>query len=127
MALREKHNLKHKDKTFKINVGHVVMIKGEVKNLEHWKVGNVKHPHIGKGNIIRVGTQLRIGKRLIDRPVQLLYPLELHCEGITTSNGDEKKNKLNPSATEFHPKRTAAEIEKWQLNDTGSEEDNGDI
>ena len=31
VALREKHNLIHKDKTFKINVGDVVMIKGEEK------------------------------------------------------------------------------------------------
>ena len=29
VALREKHNLKHKDKTFKIKVRDVVMIKGE--------------------------------------------------------------------------------------------------
>ena len=28
VALREKHNLKHKDETFKINVGDIVMING---------------------------------------------------------------------------------------------------
>ena len=43
VALREKHNLKHKDKTFKINVGDVVMIKGEEKNCGHWKIGIVNH------------------------------------------------------------------------------------
>ena len=32
VALREKHNLKNKDKTFKINVGDVVLIKGEEGN-----------------------------------------------------------------------------------------------
>ena len=32
VALRETHNLKNKDKTFKINVGDVVLIKGEEKN-----------------------------------------------------------------------------------------------
>ena len=36
--------------------------------------------------------------------------MELHCKGITPTNKDEKKNELNPSATEFRPKRTAAEI-----------------
>ena len=41
--------------------------------------------------------------------------MELHCEGITTTNGDEKKNELNPSATEFRPKRTAGEIAKWRF------------
>ena len=60
MALRGKRNLKHKDKTFKIKVGDVVIIKGEKKNRGHWKLGIVNHLHIGKGNIIRVA-QLRIG------------------------------------------------------------------
>ena len=83
------------------------MIKGEGKNRRHWKIGIVNHLYIGKGNIIRVA-QLHIGKKLIDRPIQLLYPLELHCEGITITNGDEKKNESNPSATEFRPKRTTA-------------------
>ena len=35
VAFREKHNLKHKDKTFKINIGNVVMIKAEEKSRGH--------------------------------------------------------------------------------------------
>ena len=126
MAFREEHNLKDKDKTFKINVGDVVMIKGEEKNWGHWMIGIVNNLHIGKDNIIRVA-QLRIGKKLIDRPIQLLYPMELHCEGIATTNKDAKKSKLNPSATEFCPKRTAAEIAKCRLKYIAIEEDDGDI
>ena len=87
VALREKHNLKNKDKTFKINVGDVVLIKGEEKNRGHWKIGIVNHLYSGKDNIIRVA-QLRIGKKLTDRPIQLFYTLELHCEGITPTNKD---------------------------------------
>ena len=34
---------------------------------------------------------------------------------------------LNPSAREFRPKRTAAEIAKWRLKDVVIEEDDGDI
>ena len=102
------------------------MIKGEEKNRGHWKIGIANPLYIGKDNIIRVA-QLRIGKMLIDRPIQLLYPLELHCEGITTTNEDEKKNELNPSATEFRPKGTAAEIAKWRLKDITIDEDDGDI
>ena len=77
-------------------------------------------------DIIQVA-QLRIGKKLIDRPIQLLYPLELHREGVTTINEDEKKYELNTSATEFCPKRAAAEIPKWRLKDTAIGEDDGDI
>ena len=74
VSLREKHNLKNKDKTFKINVGDAVMIKWEEENRGHWKIGIVNHLYIGKDNIIRIA-KLRIGKKLIDRPNQLLYPL----------------------------------------------------
>ena len=102
------------------------MVKGEEKNRGHWKISIVNHLYIDKDNIIRVA-QLRIGKKLIDRPIQQLYPLELHCEGITTTNEGEKKSELNPSATEFCPKRTAAEIAKWRLKDIAIEEDYGDI
>ena len=125
VTLREKHSLKHEDKTFKINVGNVVMIKGEEKNRGHWKIGIV-NLYIGKEDIIQVA-QLRIGKKLIDRPIQLHYPLDLYCEGVTTINEDEKKHELNTSAMEFCPKRTAAEIPKWRLKDIAVGEDDGGI
>ena len=85
VTLREKHNLKNKSKTLKINVGDVVMIKGGEKNRGYWKIGIVNYLYIGKDNIILVA-QIRIGKKLIDLPIQLLYPLELHCEGVKTAN-----------------------------------------
>ena len=113
MALREKYNLKQKDKTFKINVEDIVLIKGEEKNRGYWKIGIENQLYIDKGNNIRVA-QLHIGEELIDRPIQLLYLLQLHCEGITVTNEDEKKSKSNPSSTEFHPKRTTTEIKKWR-------------
>ena len=53
--------------------------------------------------------------------------MELHCEGITPTNKDEKTNELNPSATEFYPKQNAAGITKWRLKDIAVEDDDGDI
>ena len=88
VALRKKHNLKHEP--FKLNVDDVVMIKEEEKNRGQRKIIMVNHLYIGKDSIIRVA-QLSIGKKLIDRPIQLPYPLELHCESITAPNKDEKK------------------------------------
>ena len=103
-----------------------MMIKREEKNRGHWKIGTINHLYVAKNSIIWVA-QLSIAKKLIDRPIQLLYPLELHCEGITITNEDEKKNELNPSATKFRTKRTAAEIAKWRLKDIAIEDDDGDI
>ena len=102
------------------------MIKGEEKNRGYWKIGIVNYLYIGKDNIIRFD-QLGTRKTLIDRPIQLLYSLELHCEGITPTSGDETKNELKRSATEFRPKRTAAEIAKWQLKVIAIKDDDGDI
>ena len=53
--------------------------------------------------------------------------MELPCEGITTTNGDEKKNELIPSATEFRSKQTAAKIAKWWLKGIAIGGDDGDI
>ena len=49
------------------------MIKGEEKNRRHWKIGIVNDLYLGKDSIIQV-VQLHIGKKLTDRPIQLLYP-----------------------------------------------------
>ena len=57
-----------------------MLIKGEEKNRGHWKIGIVNHLYNGKDIIIRVA-QLRIGKKLIDQPIQLLYPLESQSGG----------------------------------------------
>ena len=71
---------KTQNKTFKINLGDVVLIKGEEENRGHWNIDIVNHLYNGKDNIIRVA-QLRIRKKLIDQPIQLLYPLESQSGG----------------------------------------------
>ena len=42
VALRERHNLNHKDKHADIHIGEVVIIKGESKNRGHWKLSIVE-------------------------------------------------------------------------------------
>ena len=65
-------NLKYKDKTFKINVGDVVKIKGEEKKSRILEIGIINHLYIDKDDIIRVA-QLRIGKKLIDQFNRYIY------------------------------------------------------
>ena len=38
-ALRERHNMQHISKAVKVDLGDVVMIKGESKEREKWKIG----------------------------------------------------------------------------------------
>ena len=47
-ALRERHNMQHKSKAVNINVGDVVMIKGESKKRGRWKIGIISELFEGK-------------------------------------------------------------------------------
>ena len=49
-ALRERYNLNHREKTVKINITNLVMIKGDEKNSGKWKVGVIENIFMGKDN-----------------------------------------------------------------------------
>ena len=49
-ALRERHNMQHKSKAVNINVGDVVMMKGEIKKRWKWKIGIITELFQGKGD-----------------------------------------------------------------------------
>ena len=113
------------------------MIKGEDKRRGKWKIGIVKELHRGKDQEIR-SVQIKTAKGCLERQTQLLYPLELHCNKITSdgavprteevsSNGDiqSKLGELNVNASEFRPKRTAAIIGSIKMNDMVANETGG--
>ena len=127
----------HKTKVVKIDIGDVVMIKGEDKRRGKWKIGIVKELYRGKDQEIR-SVQIKTAKGCLERPVQLLYPLELHSNKITwdgavprteeaSSNGDtqSKLGELNVNASEFRPKRTAAIISSIKMNNMAVNETDG--
>ena len=51
----------------------------------------------GRDGLVRAAI-LRAGKSYLERPVQLLYPLELSCDRATK---EPEKAKLNPDAATF--------------------------
>ena len=121
VALRERHNLNHKGKDANIQIGDVVIIKGESKNRGNWKLAIVEKLHRGKDNVVRV-VGLRTAKNYLERPIQLLYPMELHCNTIRKTS----ETKLNPNVEEFRPsrpKRTAAAVAKLRIGDMQDEDD----
>ena len=101
-ALRERHDLRHHGKTGKLKEGDVVLIKGEEKNRGKWKLGIVDRLIPGRDGIVRA-VRLRAGKSYLERPIQFLYPMELHCD-----TKEREKETLNPDVREFRPKRRAA-------------------
>lgn len=78
-SLRERHNLKHKSKDVNIQVGDVVIIKGDEKNRAYWKTGIVVELFTGRYGVIRAA-KLRAGKSYLEQAVQQLHYLELTCD-----------------------------------------------
>ena len=80
-GLRERHCVNKTDgsKDCGLKVGEVVIIRGDEKNRNLWKLGIVQEFIKGKDGIVR-GAKLRAGKSYLERPVQHLYPLELSCD-----------------------------------------------
>ena len=128
----------HNTKEVKIDIGDVVMIKGEDKRRGKWKIGIVKELYRGKDQEIR-SVQIKTEKGCLEWPIELLYPLELHCNKITSdgavprteevsSNGDiqSKLGGLNVNALECRPKRTAAIIASIKMNDMVANETDGE-
>ena len=88
---------------FQPTEGDVVIMKADSKNRGTWPLAVVNKTFVGKDGVVR-GVQIKTGKGTIERPLQLLYPLELACDAKPIANGVS----LNPRATEFRPKRAAA-------------------
>ena len=60
----------------KININDVVMIKGDEKNRGKRKIGIIENIFMVKDSIIS-SVRIRTGKSIIEKPIQLLYPMEL--------------------------------------------------
>ena len=81
-ALRERHNLTHKEAKFRPKVGDVVIIKTDNKNRGTWPLAIVSAIYPGRDGIIRA-VELKTTHGTIERPVQHLYPLEIACDKDT--------------------------------------------
>ena len=110
--------MQHKSEAVNINVGDVVMIKDESKKRGKWKIGIISELFQGKDDQIR-GARMKIPRGYLDRPIQLLYPLELHCNRykIKSKQHESDKKKLNVEAREFRSKRTAGAIALAKIKD----------
>ena len=100
----------------------MVLIKGEEKNHAFWKTGIVTHLIQGRDNVVRA-VRLRAGKSFIERPIQFLYPLELHCSGVKEIQNQE----FNAEARKFQPKRRAAIDATANIQGTLEYEEENDI
>ena len=61
------------------------MIKEDEKNQIKWKIRIIENIFVGKDNTIR-SIRIRTGKKVIERPIQLLYPMDLYFDSKMTQH-----------------------------------------
>ena len=103
--LHEQHRIvKPSRNPLKVNEGDIVLIEGEgLKNRIFWKLGKSQNFIIGEDNVVRGARLLQASGTTSDRPIQKLYPLEVHSENRvtdseTTSRDEEKQ--VRPTETQ---------------------------
>ena len=80
-ALRERHQCCSSGINPKLDVGDIVQVKDDFKNRGEWKIGVVVR--LVKHADVILGAKLKMGNNnIIERPVQHLYPLELHVDPV---------------------------------------------
>ena len=93
----------------------VVIIKGKEQNRNLWRLGIVIELFKRKNGTVRAA-KIRCGKSELERAVQHLYPLDLHCDW--KYNDYIKTNEVNDDTQEQksrRSKRTAAAIAKMKI------------
>ena len=100
-SLRERHRLQEVKGIRAPAVGEIVILKGEEKNRNLWKLGKVVELIHGRDGVVR-GAKVQIGKGILEKTPQHLFPLELKCDSF-------ERKELNVEAVAFRPKRQASE------------------
>ena len=117
-SLRERHNMRSKKENHPpLSTGDVVIIKGEERNRNLWRLGVIYDLIKGRDGIVRAA-KIRCSKTNFERALQHLYPLELHCDQMN-SNKIDKEDTVNESVEQQprQPTRTAAAIAKILVRD----------
>ena len=83
-----------------------------------WPLGIVKETYPGKDNVVR-GVRLKTTTESLQRAVQHLYPMKLHCDV------NEKTQPLNHQTTTFNPRpeTDAAVAARVRTEQVGNEND----
>ena len=117
-ALREQHRRAGGEQTLHPKIGDVIIIRGDAKNRNHWKLGVVEELIQGRDGITRAA-KVKTSNGILERATQHLSPLELSCDRSLPVE-------LNPTAPEFmpRPRRDAAAAARLRIQNNLNEEDN---
>ena len=106
-----------------VSLGDIALIKGDGKHRGKWNVGIVDR---GKDGVIRA-VGLRTSKSYIERQIQYLHPLELHCDvEKQPSSVNTNTSILDANAKAYLPRRTVAVIAEIWMKDISDDKSNND-
>ena len=117
-ALQERHKIKSGESEGQPTIGAIVLLKEDVKDKAQWRIARVTKELKGKDEQIR-GYELKLGNGYtIQRPVQLVCPLELQAE---VKEDLEAKVSIQPERD--RPERSAKDIAKAKIQIMSENED----
>ena len=87
-------------------VGEIVLIIGDEKNRGEWRKGKVVRLIKGKDDVVR-GVTLLYKKHTIDRPLQLVCPLEIRA--VENVDQSQKGRRDRANVGEQRPRRAVAQ------------------
>ena len=82
----------------------------------------VSQLYTGKDEVVRAA-QIQVGSNFLVRPIQLLSPLELHCDVPARQVKEQEETNLNVNAKEFRPRRNAAATADPRIPDINATND----
>lgn len=92
-----------------------------MQNHGKWKTRIIENIFVGKDNSIR-SYRILTGKSVNKRPIQLLYPMELHCDPKTTTSTTQDDKILNVNTEELQPKRLTPAVSGKRIRDIAENE-----
>lgn len=94
----------------------MVIIQGESRNRNTWKLGVVQALIVGRNGLVR-RSKLRARKGALKRAIQHLYPLELSVDRSLL----QPQTQLNPEVPHFRLKCAAAEKMNQRIKEIAQE------
>ncbi len=116
-SLREHHKIKGQDSD--VMEGDIVLIKRENQPRNSWKLGKITRLIKGSDDVVR-GVRLQTMTNgvvtFLERPMQLLYPMELQVQPEITHDGGNAEKSEEVAVEHARPRRKAARqaSEAWK-------------
>ena len=111
-ALQEKYKIKDGGTNVPPTIGEIVLLKDDVKDKAKWRIARITKELRGSDNYLRA-YELKLGNGYtIQRPIQLVCPLEIKSN--ITEKSDDKTNKDELTNTK-RPRRLAKDDAKAKI------------